>query len=56
MADIFEKYGNPNHWTVKDGLGYIYDSGGNHLLYDLAVEDGFMSFVLESIQEKFNRG
>ncbi len=56
MTDIFENYGSPYGWQVKEELGYIFDIDGNHLLYDLAVEDGFMSFVLEAIQEKYNRG
>lgn len=56
MTEVFEKYGNPNGWYAEDKLGYIYDAQGNHLLYDLAVEDGLMNYVLEAIQEKYNRG
>lgn len=56
MTDIFEKYGEPNGWYTEDRLGYILDAQDNQLLYDLAVEDGFMNFVLEAIQEKYNRG
>lgn len=59
MTDIFEEHGDPNTWTVHPRVGYIQDAQHEDVLYDLSNTRQtyeWLTFVLDAIKEKYNRG